>query len=87
MCLLCLHINVNIFIYVSGGKDHNWSSGFLKLHAKLNISSTTQILENVQIKADNKKAGVYFEGSVKFMKMLNRVLDKLVLNVSKLLFK
>ena len=59
----------------------------LKLHANLNISSTVQILENVQIKSDNKKAGIYFEGSVKFMKMLNEVLDKLVYSVSKFLYK
>ena len=49
---------------------------------ELNISSTIQILENVEIKADNEKGRVYFKGSVTFMKTLNEVLDKLILEVS-----
>ena len=54
---------------------------------ELNISSTVQILENVQIEADSKKGRKYFEGSVKFMKTLNKVLDMLTLNVSILFHK
>ena len=49
---------------------------------QLNISSTVQILDNVEIKADLKKGKQYFEGSVTFMKTLNEVLDKLILTVS-----
>ena len=49
---------------------------------ELNISSTVQILENVEIKADNEKGRHYFKGSVTFMKTLNEVLDKLILEVS-----
>ena len=49
---------------------------------ELNISSTIQILENVEIKADNEKGRQYFKGSVTFMKTLNEVLDKLILEVS-----
>ena len=56
------------------------------MHAKLIISSTVQILENLQIKADVKEGRKYFEGSVKFMKTLNEILDMLVLSVSILLY-
>lgn len=49
---------------------------------ELNISSTVQILENVEIKADNEKGRHYFKGSVTSMKTLNEVLDKLILEVS-----
>ena len=49
---------------------------------ELNISSTVQILENVEIKADVEKGRRYFEGSVKFMKTLNEVLDMLIETVS-----
>jgi len=41
-------------------------------------SSTVQILENVAIEADIQKGRKYFEGSVKFMKTLNEVLDMLI---------
>jgi len=41
-------------------------------------SSTVQILENVAIEADLEKGEAYFEGSVKFMKTLNEVLDMLI---------
>ena len=50
---------------------------------ELNNSSTTQILENVAIKADNAKGEQYFEGSVKFMKTLNEILDMLIFAVSR----
>ena len=40
--------------------------------------STVQILENVAIEADIQKGRTYFEGSVKFMKTLNEVLDMLI---------
>ena len=40
--------------------------------------STVQILENVAIEADIQKGRKYFEGSVKFMKTLNEVLDMLI---------
>ena len=40
--------------------------------------STVQILENVAIEADIQKGRRYFEGSVKFMKTLNEVLDMLI---------
>ena len=46
-----------------------------------------QILENVLIEADLKKGRKYFEGSVKFMKTLNQVLDMLVMSVSILYYK
>ena len=49
---------------------------------ELNISSTVQILENVEIKSDIQKGRRYFEGSVKFMKTLNEVLDMLIETVS-----
>ena len=49
---------------------------------QLNISSTVQILDNVEIKADLEKGKEYFKGSVTFMKTLNEVLDKLILTVS-----
>ena len=41
------------------------------------IHSTAQILNNVEISSDNKKARKYFEGSMKFMNTLNVVLDRL----------
>ena len=44
--------------------------------------STVQILENVAIEADLEKGEAYFEGSVKFMKTLNEVLDMLIGEVS-----
>ena len=53
----------------------------------MNITSTVQILENVLIEADLKKGRKYFEGSVKFMKTLNKVLDMLVESVSILYYK
>ena len=59
-----------------------WHTRTLNINAKLNISSTVQILENVLIEADLKKGRKYFEGSVKFMKTLNQVLDMLVMSVS-----
>ena len=55
------------------------SNKYVKLKLlELNISSTVQILENVEIKADVQKGKDYFEGSVKFMKTLNEVLDMLI---------
>ena len=55
------------------------SNQYVKLKLlELNISSTVQILENVEIKADVQKGKDYFEGSVKFMKTLNEVLDMLI---------
>ena len=56
-----------------------------KINANLNIFSTVQILDNVQIKADLKKGQKYFQGSVTFMKTLNQILDMLVDAVSILL--
>ena len=44
--------------------------------------STVQILENVAIEADLNKGRRYFEGSVKFMKTLQEVLDMLIDTVS-----
>ena len=44
--------------------------------------STIQILENVEIDADSAAGKKYFEGSVKFMKSLNEVLDMLISSVS-----
>lgn len=44
--------------------------------------STIQILENIEIKADDEKGREYFQGSVTFMKTLNEVLDKLIASVS-----
>ena len=44
---------------------------------KFVISSTVQILENVEIEADSAAGQKYFEGSVKFMKTLNEVLNLL----------
>ena len=41
-----------------------------------------QILENVEIEADSEAGQKYFEGSVKFMKTLNEVLDLLTTTVS-----
>ena len=49
------------------------------------IFSTIQILENVEIKADLEEGQRYFEGSVKFMKTLNQVLELLILNVRAIL--
>ena len=46
------------------------------------IHSTVQILENVEIDADREAGQKYFEGSVKFMKTLNEVLDLLIVTVS-----
>merc|ERR1711981_1400340 len=46
--------------------------------------STTQILENLEIKADNVKGRKYFEGSVKFMKTLNQILHMLILEIDRL---
>ena len=45
---------------------------------ELNVSSTVQILENIEIESDSEKGKNYFEGSVKFMKTLNEVLDMLI---------
>ena len=47
-------------------------------NALLSYFSTVQILENVAIEADIQKGRKYFEGSVKFMKTLNEVLDMLI---------
>ena len=44
--------------------------------------STVQILENVAIDADLAKGRRYFEGSVKFMRTLQEVLDMLIDSVS-----
>ena len=44
--------------------------------------STTQILENVAIDSDLAKGRRYFEGSVKFMRTLQEVLDMLIDSVS-----
>merc|ERR1711899_484218 len=45
-------------------------------------ASTIQILENIEVKADDEKGREYFQGSVTFMKTLNEVLDKLIVSVS-----
>ena len=44
--------------------------------------STTQILENVAIDSDLAKGRRYFEGSVKFMRTLQEVLDMFIDSVS-----
>ena len=58
----------------------------MKIHYFDNMNlfciSTVQILENVAIEADLEKGKAYFEGSVKFMKTLNEVLDMLIGEVS-----
>ena len=41
------------------------------------LYSTAQILGNIEIDKDNRKARKYFEGSLKFMATLNAVLDKI----------
>ena len=64
-----------------------WHTRIKHINAKLNISSTVQILENVLIESDLEKGRKYFEGSVKFMKTLNEVLDMLVESVSILHYK
>jgi len=51
---------------------------------KIVNSSTVQILENVQIDSDDAKGRKYFEGSVKFMKTLNEVLNMLIFSVKQL---
>ena len=48
----------------------------------LSFHSTVQILENVAIDADLAKGRRYFEGSVKFMRTLQEVLDMLIESVS-----
>ena len=59
------------------------SNKYVKLKLlELTISSTVQILENIAIKSDIQKGRDYFEGSVKFMKTLNEVLDLLIETVS-----
>ena len=60
---------------------------FLCSNFQLYISSTIQILENLQIDADLAAGQKYFEGSVKFMKSLNEVLDMLIASVSGNVFK
>ena len=63
------------------------SNQYVKLKLlELNISSTVQILENIEIKSDVQKGRDYFEGSVKFMKTLNEVLDMLIETVSRAYF-
>ena len=63
------------------------SNQYVKLKLlELNISSTVQILENIEIKSDVRKGRDYFEGSVKFMKTLNEVLDMLIETVSRAYF-
>lgn len=47
-------------------------------------ASTIQILENIEVKADDEKGREYFQGSVTFMKTLNEVLDKLIVSVIEL---
>jgi len=47
-------------------------------------TSTTQILENVAIDSDLAKGRRYFEGSVKFMRTLQEVLDMLIDSVNSL---
>ena len=41
------------------------------------LYSTAQILGNVEIDSDNKKARKYFEGSIKFQNTLVQILDSL----------
>ena len=48
--------------------------------------STIQILENIEIDADSAAGKKYFEGSVKFMKSLNEVLDMLIASVSHIVY-
>ena len=50
--------------------------------SNFHFHSTTQILENVAIDSDLAKGRRYFEGSVKFMRTLQEVLDMFIDSVS-----
>ena len=60
----------------------NETSMCLIISNQMLFCSTVQILENVAIEADLNKGRRYFEGSVKFMKTLQEVLDMLIDTVS-----
>ena len=45
------------------------------------FNSTAQILNNIEISSDNRKARKYFEGSVKFQNTLVQILDLITTRV------
>ena len=45
------------------------------------FNSTAQILNNIEISSDNRKARKYFEGSVKFQNTLVQILDMITSRV------